>query len=382
MSKVKMNSPSSNIILTRYLYLKDEVVLHLISDILDKKESAIYWACELFHSGFKVELFEMIWKIYYNFFASLNPSYESYLQKKEIIIFNGSETKHIASIVKDLILRDYNMDVLLLKTYNDVFEMNEKENLEKWIENEDFVSISIYICNQKSETSLDIYKKAIDIFGKRMNVYKSKWLNDYEKRIDANTNVDEHTILIAKIMGLFMKSKRKEKKKYTLLDKEDVAHLENGAYLNMRAWNVLRHARIPRNRGECFAFFARSGKYIISEKVFKEIIPNKWQWLYHASFSPIWLERIQQHMGYVDYENKNVCFADTDEELEEAFCKYYDYEPDEQPLFVFKNEKEDDDDLVEAFGKMAITVENFYKKYNVHGIVSVEEDVCNCPANF
>ena len=166
MSKVKMNSPSSNIILTRYLYLKDEVVLHLISDILDKKESAIYWACELFHSGFKVELFEMIWKIYYNFFASLNPSYESYLQKKEIVIFNGSETKHIASIVKDLILRDYNMDVLLLKTYNDVFEMNEKENLEKWIENEDFVSISIYICNQKSETSLDIYKKAIDIFGK------------------------------------------------------------------------------------------------------------------------------------------------------------------------------------------------------------------------
>jgi hypothetical protein len=87
-------------------------------------------------------------------------------------------------------------------------------------------------------------------------------------------------------------------------------------------------------------------------------------------------------MGYVDYENKNVCFADTDEELEEAFCKYYDYEPDEQPLFVFKNEKEDDDDLAEAFGKMSITVENFYKKYNVHGIVSVEEDVCNCPANF
>ena len=352
-------------------------MLHLISDILEKKETAIHWACELFHSGFKVEFFEIIWKIYYNFFASLNPSYESYLQKKEIAIFKDSEseTKHIASIVKDLILRDYNMDVLLLRTYNEIFEMNEKENLEKWIENEDYVSISIYICNQKSETSLEIYKKAIDIFGKRMNVYKSKWLKDYEKRI-ASANVDEHTILIAKIMSLFMKSKRKEKKKYTLLDKEDVSHLENDAYLSMKAWKVLRHARLPRNRGDCFAFFARPEKYIISEKVFKEIIPNKWQWLYHASFSPIWLERINQHQGCVDYENKNVCFVD--EDLEEAFCKYYDYEPDEQPLCVFYS----DDDLSEAFGKMSIKMENFYEKYNVHGIVSVEEDVCNCPINF
>ena len=62
----------------------------------------------------------------------------------------------------------------------------------------------------------------------------------------------------------------------------------------------------------------------------REIYNDKW--LYHASFSPIWFDRIKEFKGYVDYEKCLVNF--TDIELEEEFYNNYGYEPDEQQLEV------------------------------------------------
>ena len=73
--------PGSNLVLTRYLYIKDEVKLALLISILNKSDDAIFWAYELYYSGFKLELYEYIWKIYYDFFATLNPCFELYLNK-------------------------------------------------------------------------------------------------------------------------------------------------------------------------------------------------------------------------------------------------------------------------------------------------------------
>ena len=73
--------PLSNIVLTRYLYLKDEVKLAFLVSLLNKSDDAIFWAYELYYSGFKMEFFDYIWTIYYDFFATLNPSFEQYLNK-------------------------------------------------------------------------------------------------------------------------------------------------------------------------------------------------------------------------------------------------------------------------------------------------------------
>ena len=56
------------------------------------------------------------------------------------------------------------------------------------------------------------------------------------------------------------------------------------------------------------------------------------KWLYHASFSPTWFDRIKLYKGYVDYEHKAVKFISDD--LDEDFYSRYGYEPDEQPLNV------------------------------------------------
>ena len=94
----------SHLVFTRYLYIKDEVKLSLLMAILNKSNDAIFWAYELFYSGFKHELFQFIWIIYYDFFATLNPSFELYLLKKQSEYLSKSfEERHISSLIQNLI---------------------------------------------------------------------------------------------------------------------------------------------------------------------------------------------------------------------------------------------------------------------------------------
>ena len=67
---------------TRYLYVKEEVKLSLILCILNKKDEAIFWAYELYYSGFKSDLIHLFWSMYYDFYYTLNPSFEKYLKQK------------------------------------------------------------------------------------------------------------------------------------------------------------------------------------------------------------------------------------------------------------------------------------------------------------
>jgi hypothetical protein len=55
-------------------------------------------------------------------------------------------------------------------------------------------------------------------------------------------------------------------------------------------------------------------------------------WLYYASFSPIWKKRLEQYHGSVNTETKKVEFVT--EEEEEEFYNRFGYEPDEQSLDI------------------------------------------------
>jgi len=65
------------------------------------------------------------------------------------------------------------------------------------------------------------------------------------------------------------------------------------------------------------------------------------QWLYYASFSPIWNMRLQKYGAKVDHLLKDVVFEDDDNDCEddykfEAFMEKFGFEPDEQPLNIQK----------------------------------------------
>ena len=67
-----MDSPE--IALTRYLYIKEDVLLSLIVSILEKDyDKALFWTSELYFSGLEKEVTQFIYSIYGQLFYSLNP---------------------------------------------------------------------------------------------------------------------------------------------------------------------------------------------------------------------------------------------------------------------------------------------------------------------
>lgn len=92
-----------------------------------------------------------------------------------------------------------------------------------------------------------------------------------------------------------------------------------------------------------------------SSMTFKKLVDiYKYNWLYYASFAPIWIERIELHSGTVDHQNKKIIFED--ENKEEEFYNRYNYEPDEQCLqVIIKN--------IGSQNEKKWTWTDFYEKY-------------------
>ena len=71
-------------ILTRYLHNFDSLVKALIKCISDKNDNAaIYFAYELYFSGWENIVWDIVWEYYFLNIALSSPEYESYLKSKE-----------------------------------------------------------------------------------------------------------------------------------------------------------------------------------------------------------------------------------------------------------------------------------------------------------
>lgn len=363
--------PGSNIILTRYLYLKDEVKLALLISILNKSDDAIFWGYELYYSGFKLELYDYIWKIYYDFFATLNPSFELYLLKTlknpNDLIENA---KLVSTVIQNLLIRPFNTDVFFLRTICDMFEIecnhvisncdinklikstsNFYQQLTNWIDNKDFKSMSQYILNIVSFATDDvssdsvlykIYDHTIDIF---INIYnvklsKTKLLKDFQTAQDRLNNfVNFNTtiylkkvVLLVKILTLISIKENliKGKNFYVIVEAEDIVQYETIELIyneiGLKHYRILEKARICGiDDLKQLSLFKLERNKLESNKLTELYFHN---WLYHASFSPIWFNRIKKYRGWIDYRTQQVEFVDDD--VLDIFYKKYGYEPDEQ----------------------------------------------------
>ena len=234
--------PGSDLVFTRYLYVKDEVRIALLVSILNKSDDAIFWAYELYHSGFKNELFGLIWKIYYDFFATLNPTFEAYLLKKHkevIMAIDSNQDRIVSSIIQDLLFRPFNTDVFIMRNICDNFEHDIiyhqckdtlfiYNNFEKWIELDDYRSISHWILNiNKTADVVDVYNICLNIFEKNgLKLTKNKLEKEFVSVI--NLNINANIILLAKIMCLFSKKEdiKKGRSIYINVEPEDVVQYE------------------------------------------------------------------------------------------------------------------------------------------------------------
>jgi hypothetical protein len=339
---------SSDLVFTRYLYIKEEVCIALLVSVLNKSDDAIFWAYELYYSGFKHEFFNLIWKIYYDFFATLNPAFEVYLLKKhkEWLNTNGetddSQDKLVSSIIQDLLFRPFNSDMFLLRNICEKFDVDIsytkeitniddlKDNMIQWVSNKDLRSIAQWILNVNNNKIklVDIYDICLDIFN---NLTKYKLMKEFDYALSyLSLNINPNIILLSKIITLFSNSK-KGKNIYISVDLEDIIQYKTIVGNNdILAYQILKKTCICGidDFKHLSLFKLARHKYNLQETYW-------YHWEYYASFCPIWLKRIKQFGGYRDYSNRQLLFVKKpDDILLQEFYKLYGLEPDEQKLDI------------------------------------------------
>jgi hypothetical protein len=338
------------IIFTRYLYVKDEVKLTLLICILNKNEKSLFWAYELYHSGFENELFDFLWKIYFDFYYTLNPSFYDYFVKRhkewKKIAIGIQKDKIINIIVNNLMIRPSNIDVFLLRqivNYSDFklhditgmhimlegLEFINFKKLTEWFNNKEYINISNFVLNVCKEKHIDELLMFVNSYFKKQSNNDKKIL-EYKMHMHNISVQQRHTILAYIIM------------QFTILE-EDI-RMGKKLYVRVDEEETKIHETIQSDHNACFYPYKILPKacvnsidennYLSLFKLQRDSIDlqnayfNHWE--YYAAYSPIWFERIKKYKGIINHSTRKVDFP-TDELLE-AFYDEYNYETDEQTL--------------------------------------------------
>jgi hypothetical protein len=176
-------------------------------------------------------------------------------------------------------------------------------------------------------------------------------------------------VLLVKILTLVSNKEKliKGKNFYIVVETDEIKQYDtiemSFTNITTKHYRILRDARIHGiDDLKHLSLFKLERNKKKNEEI-KEIYWNNW--LYHASFSPIWFNRIKQHRGYVDYQKQNVEFIDDD--LLEMFYKKYGYEPDEQS-------KEITDKSLHINTDTDINWTYFHNKYNKNNLFMLDDD--------
>jgi len=353
---------------TRYLYLKDEVELALVFSILNKSESSIFWAYELYHSGFKEDLWVLLWKIYFDFYYTLNPAFYQYFMKKYKLFCNLNDEsiekkKIIQIIVSDMLIRPYNLDVFLLRETVENFNIKtdtESVDLNHLLDNRNYIQIAKYILQECKEEVLDTINTSLTTYLISKYLNSKKIINSIKLNKDKLTFINYRVVVLANIMLYFstIDSLQVGKNLYNIIDENDIK-VYNTIFVNDKHINK-PYKILP----EACLFEIDEYSYLKLFKLKRHQIENiksayYYHWEYYASYSPIWDIRIKKYSGTINHSLQKIDFPN--DELLEEFYENYGYEPDEQ-----KKEMQDKNICIKNNDN--VTWSTFYEKHKKNGL--------------
>jgi hypothetical protein len=336
------------------LYGRDEVELSLVTSLLNKSDKAIFWANELFCSGYKEELCLLLWKVYYDFYATTNPGFEKYLTTK---LKAGLDTEHaVCVIVKNFIIRRYNTDVFIVRSIVEQFEIERDDNkgFKDLLVSQDFTAIGSFVLEYIQDGKLaENYKVALEYFVSRgLVIDQKKGAAEFLK------NPLRRTMFLSKVIHYFSTLKQIKMGRNLYVQVEETATTLSLYKIPPR--KILSIARVYNIDDDNYlSLFKLERETTDMTEAYRD------NWLFHASFSPLWKARIESHKGCVNIEGKKVTFDDVDDE--ERFFEEFNLEPDEQTLEVQQKStqqiKSERDWL------------SFYREHKHDGVVDVDEDI-------
>lgn len=373
---------NNEIIFTRYLYIKQEVTISLFTCVLERKEEkALFWAFELFYSGFEKELFQTIWKIYYDLFHTLNPSYYAYIIKKENewikVKTLQDKSDIIYSIIANFFVRPLNIDIFILSKLlensslkNTHFSHSVFKNI---LQKKDYIRLSKYLFTHSSNYLDEIIK----IFSEVNHEYNKMYLNKWHAQLKYSSinKIAPYKVLLANIMHYYMFSKNIEMgsniyvshdrdlyNEYKTIAKEDT---EGNIYVDKNGIKQ-EYYTIRKVLPLACKYFIDEEKYLSLFNLTRKgkdlinIYYNNWEYYTRGCF--VWEHRIKEHNGIFNETNKKMEFND-DNDIEE-FYEEYGYEPDEQGIDV----------IGKTLQKIIVqrTWKDVYEKYK--GIINLKND--------
>lgn len=370
-----MNPP---IVFTRYLYIKEEVAIALLIAIIEKKsqDECLFWAYELYYSGFQEEIFHIILKIYYDFFATLNPSMENYIlvkygEWKKAENKKGEECDKIPGlIIANMLTRPCNMDVFILRQIVQNFDIDENfiegndigtslgKNLQmtEWLKKKDYENIAKFVLEDCPDAKLDlVIVIATGHFNNGTEAEKTfdKFVNSYKKAKKVYKNTRH--LLLSKILTCFSihQNLKMGKNVYTALSclEIDIFKTKEMTDLNLDQGRCYKTLPIVcRYNIDCSK---RLGLFSLGRRRLNLKEAYWYHWEYYASLSPIWQERLARFKGVPNENTKRIDFEDDD--WHEEFYDRYALEPDEQ-------KKEIQDKNIQEISQ-EIGWKEFYDKY-------------------
>lgn len=375
--------------LTRYLYEVDEVEKSFIMSMINKIDikECYFWIFELYFS--KIDVFPIIWNLYLDYYAVLNPKMENYIIKREKICKNDPDNsiENICYIIKNLHVLKVNNDVFILRqlckqpdlcvtTINETrgrpprwmipFKKNHIKLLTS-IKKRQYHNICYYlneftelsnIDNEELHRDIVMYyatERGYDIEDEERKIELFKIIKKcWETKVSRNC----HHYLLTIICQMNIKEDDiQEQKIYIAPNKDDIDEIKTRYdAIDIPAYKVLKMKRcynVDKNIG-MFSDLVRF--QFNSYDDYKTEIRDHWE--YYASRSPFWREIIEKYNGKICEETRTLKFAD-DENLEE-FYNLYGYELDEQSIIVQN---------MSLCDIPKIGIENIKEQFNVNGVL-------------
>jgi hypothetical protein len=341
----------SKVILTRYLYLFDEVGLSFISSLLKAQtlNESYFWISELYLSGFIEQSWELIWFVYYDFYYILNPQFESFICKKAAT----GDLKSILTVVKNLFKMSSSSEVFITRQYNNnikdithIFK-GKKPNWLLSIPSKyhglfRFIDKKLYhfaVSSLPDVIELDLFQ-AIQTYFKITDEERLLFQGGFTFDGVDNSERNQYTNVVHKIWAIicllmfnpqYIQFAATNKKKIYIACgdgeyDEIIKHHTDPIPLNKnngpQIYKTLEIKRLYTIDPLCASF-----------KLMRENVPDMntcywYHWEYYANMCPLWADRFNQYNITIDDESAKITFNDEDH-LEDFYSKY-GYEPDEQ----------------------------------------------------
>lgn len=332
----------AHLILTRFLYSKDEVELSLLTALLKNEDIQIvyYWAYELYYSGF--DIFEFLWKIYLDFYYEQQPYFVTYFNKKHSLWKQDNSMVHIAYIVRNMHSLKSSCMVFMMRQY-----MNKEDTLYPTI---------IYKVREGCEISrsLQSYEKQYHNLLLSINRRHYENICYYLRKLEKDSNLSHvvlrflgcdiyfihniHHLLAVIVQMLYIDIDVVSKKYLYVAPKQEhldhILFIEEGQtplskYGLPLIYDTLMHKRYVSIDDFVGSFELERFKWSTHEEFINELY---FHWEYYAMGSPLWLKRLQKFGGIINHNQRKIEFIS--EKGEEGFYDLYAYELDELPKEV------------------------------------------------